>query len=314
MSAPHSSPPPPPVVLVTGCGSGLGLALARLLAQNPHFRTMATTHTQSSATALRTEIGESDTFRVAAMDVTSTHDREQVVASIIRLWGQVDAVVNNAAVCFRSVIEHMDEDAELDQMNVNYLAPMALIRLLLPIMRERGSGQIINVSSVSGSIAMPTMASYSASKHALEGATEALWYELRPFGIAVNLIQPGFINSSSYEKVRYSKKAKLSQLISGPYSDYYSAMEPFIARWMHRSMSNPEAIARRIIDLLGKRKGSLRNPATLDAKFLLSLRWLLPHRWFYEVMLRQLPNNIHWGLAGNSHRSPADQPWQREAL
>ena len=83
---------------------------------------------------------------------------------------------------------------------------MALVRAALPIMREQRAGKVINVSSVSGMLAMPTMGSYSASKHALEGATEALWYEARPFGITVNLAQLGFVNSDAFKRVVLSKK------------------------------------------------------------------------------------------------------------
>jgi len=90
------------------------------------------------------------------------------------------------------------------QMQTNYFGPLALIRDLLPSMREKGRGKIINVSSVSGMIAMPTMASYSASKHALKGASEALWYEMKPYGINVSLIQPGFIKSNSFHNVYFS--------------------------------------------------------------------------------------------------------------
>jgi len=78
-------------------------------------------------------------------------------------------LINNAGISYRGTVEHMDEASEMHQMNTNYLSPMALIRLALPYMRKRGRGKIINISSVSGMLAMPTMGSYSASKYALKG-------------------------------------------------------------------------------------------------------------------------------------------------
>jgi hypothetical protein len=78
---------------------------------------------------------------------------------------------------------------------------MALIRLVLPGMRQKGAGRIISVSSVSGMMAMPTMGTYSASKFALEGATEALWYEVRPWNIQVSLVEPGFVRSHSFRNM-----------------------------------------------------------------------------------------------------------------
>ena len=139
------------------------------------------------------------------------------------------------------------------------------------------------------------MASYSASKHALEGATESLWYELRPFGISVSLVQPGFIKSNSFEKVHYSKKAKLSQALEGPYSDYYSNMESFITKLMHKSRVSPEQIALKILNLMMTENPPLWMPVTHDAQIFFWIRKILPRRVFHRVMYLFLPNVRHWG-------------------
>jgi short-subunit dehydrogenase len=103
--------------------------------------------------------------------------------------------ISRPSASYRAVVEHMSEPEEQHQFDTNYFGAVGLIRLVLPYMREIGRGKIINVSSVSGMLAMPTMGSYSASKYALEGLSEALWYEVRPLGINVSLIQPGFVKS-----------------------------------------------------------------------------------------------------------------------
>jgi len=285
-----------PVVLVTGCGSGLGLALARKLRTFPKFRTVATTRSQESAEKLRLELIENDHFKIDRLDVTNHAERERLIAGIYHRWGTIDVLVNNAAICFRSVVEQMDDEAELLQMDINYLSPFSLIRLVLPGMREKGAGQIINVSSVSGMVSMPTMASYSASKHALEGATEALWYELRPFGISVSLIQPGFIRSSSYEKVQLSRKATLSRDLEGPYSEYYQHMGVFVERLMRRSFTPPEKIADTVIEIIQSPEPPLWVPVTLDAFGFFWLRKLLPRTFFHKFMFRFLPAVRSWGL------------------
>ena len=177
-----------PVVLITGCAGGLGFALVDLLNSTELYRVIATAR-KGSVDLLKSKIQESEDLRIRKLDVTDENDRHQLVSETYRDWKGIDVLINNAAVSYRSVVEHMDKESEIHQINTNYLGPMALIRLVLPMMREKGHGLIINVSSVSGMLAMPTMASYSASKHALEGASEALWYEMKPFGINVSLIQ-----------------------------------------------------------------------------------------------------------------------------
>lgn len=97
----------------------------------------------------------------------------------------------------------MTVDDEQTQMQINYFWPMHLIRDWIPAMRERRSGRIINISSAGGMMAMPTMASYSASKFALEGANESLWHELKPWNYKVTLVRLGCINSLAFHKVFY---------------------------------------------------------------------------------------------------------------
>ena len=134
------------------------------------------------------------------LDITSADMRGELIANIEAQYGGVDILINNAGFTFRAVVEDVSEEDRLQQMNTNFRSPMELIRLCLPNMRQKRQGKIINISSVGGQMAMPTMAVYSASKHALEGATESLWYELKPWNIKVTLVQPGFINSKGFEK------------------------------------------------------------------------------------------------------------------
>ena len=191
---------------------------------------------------------------------------------------------------------HMDDDSEIHQLQTNYLGPLGLIRLVIPSMREKGRGKIINISSVSGMMAMPTMASYSASKHALEGATEALWYEMKPFGINVSLVQPGFIKSSSFQNVYMSKKAKLSSELDGPYSDFYSSMSPFVEKIMNRSTVGPDDIAQKILTIIKMQNPPLWIPVTPDAILFFYLRKILPRRLFHEIMYKLLPNSKNWAI------------------
>ncbi len=204
-------------------------------------------------------------------------------------------IVNNAAVCYRAVIEHMDAEAEMLQLQTNYLGPLSLVRAVLPIMREQRTGQIINVSSVSGMLAMPTMASYSASKHALGGATEALWYEAQPFGIKVNLVDLGFVKSQSFQNVVLTKKAKMSCAIEGPLSEYYSSMSPFIERLMNLSPTTAEDVAERILRVIRTRPSKLHVSGTADVALFAVMKRLIPSRVFNRILYWVLPGSLKWG-------------------
>src|SRR5688500_5444459 len=179
-------------VLVTVATSGLGLARAQQLLVTPGYRLILTARGSSLDRFADKGITESERVWLRPLDVVDAVERRRVVEEACDRWGGVDILVNNAGVSYRAVLEHVRDSERLAQMDINFLGPMELVRLVLPRMRERRWGRIINVSSVGGMMAMPTMALYSASKFALEGASEALWYEVRPWNVWVTLIEPGF--------------------------------------------------------------------------------------------------------------------------
>lgn len=289
------------VILVTGCGSGIGLAIAQLLQRNTQYRVCITARSKSYERLVK-EFQQDERFILKDLDVTSDADRRRVVAEVNEIWGGIDILINNAGVMYRSVVEHMSEQDEQRQMATNYFGPMGLIRLVLPYMRAAGRGKIINISSVSGMLAMPTMASYSASKHALEGASEALWYETKPFGIDVSLIQPGFIHSNSFRNVYKTALYEADKNNEAIYSDFYLNMESFIEKLMFLSPTTPEKIARDVLKLVQKQNPLLWNSVTLDAVLFYYLRRLLPRRLLLPFLYMLLPNAKSWGLRHSNRR------------
>ena len=284
-----------PVVLLTGASAGLGLALSKLLLSHP-YRLILTAREASLTRFAQAGIHESDRVRFHPLDVTLMAQREQAIEFANRLWGGVDVLINNAGVAYRAVNEHVTDADRLDQLNVNYRGPLGLIRLVLPGMRQKRAGRIINISSVGGMVAMPTMALYSASKFALEGATEALWYEVRPFGIKVTLVQPGFVHSESFRNTRYTELSRAAvDAPDNPYYRHYQRMAGFIARFMGRSRTTPEAIAARMVQVMQRRRPPLRLAATEDAHLFAWLRRMLPRRLYHEVLYRSLPGVRRWG-------------------
>lgn len=297
---PAQSPQTRPVVLITGASQGLGLVLTRHLLARDRYRLVLTARAGSLPRFAAAGVREGPDVMLWPLDVTLEPEREATIAEATRRFGGVDVLVNNAGVAYRAVVEHVSEAEFIAQMAVNYEAPMDLIRLCLPYMRARRAGRIINVSSVGGMMAMPTMAIYSASKFALEGATEALWYEVRPWGIHVSLVQPGFINSRSFENTIYTEASRHSATHpDSPYAAHYQEMSGFIARMMRRVPATPESVARKIVHTLERKHPPLRVAATIDARLFALMRRFLPRRFYHWLLYRSLPHIREWGRDGS---------------
>lgn len=294
-----------PVVLVTGCSSGIGLALADLLYKDQRYRVVVTARAGSLG-RLKERFQENERFWIRKLDVTNETERNELIREVSQTWNGVNILINNAGVSYRAVVEHMNVPEEQHQFDVNYFGPVGLIRAVLPQMRKLGRGKIINVSSVSGMLAMPTMGSYSASKYALEGLSEALWYEVRPLGINVSLIQPGFVRSRSFLNVVYSAQSGPEHGVEGLYADYYQHMTPFIERLMGFSFTTPASVARKVLKTMRRKNPPLWIPATLDAKVFYYLRRFVPRRILLELLFATLPRVRLWARKytnRNSQRS-----------
>lgn len=282
-----------PIILVTGCGSGIGLALAEQLYKKNRYRVIITARKNSIA-FLHEKFVERENFLIRELDVINENQRIKLIDEIVARWSGVNILINNAGVSYRAVVEHMSADEEQHQFATNYFGPIGLIRAVLPHMRKLGRGKIINVSSVSGMLAMPTMGSYSASKYALEGLSEALWYELKPLGINVSLIQPGFVHSKSFLNVKYSVLSTPQHDTEAVYADYYQNMTPFIERLMKLSLTSPTDVAQRILKVIEKKNPPLWIPATLDAMIFYYMRRFIPRGILLNLLFSILPNARKW--------------------
>ncbi len=180
-------------VLITGGTDGLGRAAAILLAEQG-YRVFAAGRSVEKRTALDQLARERGlSLETIEMDVCDDASVARAVEAVHSRSGPVDALINSAGVAYIAVMEEVRMEDLRRQFEVNFFGVVRLIQAVLPEMRKRRRGRIINMSSISGKVAVPLFGPYSGSKFALEGMTDALRLECHPFGIHVVLIEPGYI-------------------------------------------------------------------------------------------------------------------------
>lgn len=191
-------------VVVTGANSGIGLATALELA-GAGYDVIGTTRSEDKAALLHDAADERDLqVRSVLLDVADAESTEKGFAEIDMMTGGGPwAVVNNAGFAQAGAVEDVDDDEVRYQLEVNLVAPMRIARLVLPGMRERGDGRIVNISSVAGRASSPVLGWYCASKHGLEAVTNALRIEVAPYGVKVSLVEPGGFGTGIWGSARY---------------------------------------------------------------------------------------------------------------
>jgi len=177
-----------PVWLITGCSTGFGRELAGL-ALRRGFRVIATARDPARLRDLVADYPE--TAIALALDVTSRSQVTAAVATAESAFGRIDVLVNNAGYGYLAAIEEGEDDEVRAMFEVNFFGLVALTRSVLPGMRARRAGRIVNISSIGGLVGFPGSGYYNATKFAVEGLSEALSKELEPLGIPVTLVEPG---------------------------------------------------------------------------------------------------------------------------
>ncbi len=174
--------------LITGCSTGIGREIARAALEAGHDVVV----TARKLDAVQDIVDEFEPSAIAVeLDVTDKGQIANAVAAADEAFGGIDVLVNNAGYGYMSAVEEGD-DAEVRKLfDTNYFGVVDTIKAVLPAMRERGSGHIVNISSMTGLVANPPNAYYSSTKFALEALTEALAQEVKPLGIKVTAVEPG---------------------------------------------------------------------------------------------------------------------------
>jgi NAD(P)-dependent dehydrogenase (short-subunit alcohol dehydrogenase family) len=195
-------------VFITGCSTGIGFATALELARAGH-KVYATMRNPQRAPQLA-EIAASErlSLDVRVLDVDSD---ESVNACFASIDGPVDVLVNNAGIEVHGAVEEVPMESLVAVMNTNYFGTVRCMKAVLPQMRERRSGCIINISSVSGKISSCPLGAYAASKHAVEAISEAVAGEVKPIGIRVAIVEPGIQDTQMARAITASSNSKYPQ-------------------------------------------------------------------------------------------------------
>ena len=267
------------VALVAGASSGLGRAVAEQLAREGYV-------TYAGARSFQAGMQKAQKAPPAGciplgLDVTDDASVAQAVGEVLAAQGRLDALVNCAAFLTLGACEETSHEELAAVVSTNLLGMARMTRAVLPAMRGQKSGRIVQFSSLNGRFAIPFQGAYAASKHAIEGWSEALAMEVRPFGIQVTLMEPGDCRSGADT---YRTHAKAAQADTSPYRASYEAATARIHHDESTGMA-PEKLGRAVAKALRKRRAPARVVvARIDQRFALWLHKLLPGRWFYGII------------------------------
>jgi NAD(P)-dependent dehydrogenase (short-subunit alcohol dehydrogenase family) len=265
------------VVLITGCSTGIGRATAERLALAGHI-VYASARRPESIEDLK-ERG----CRTLALDVTSEESMSAAVAAIEEAEGAVGALVNNAGYSQNGAVETVPLDDVRAQFETNVFGLLRMCQLVLPGMRRRGEGTIVNISSMGGRLTFPGGGIYHATKHAVEAISDAMRFEVAGFGIHVVLIEPGIIRSSFGETAAGSVSGG-----DGPYAAFNAAVAEVNATAsdgpLGRLGGQPDDVAKVIEAAIAARRPRTRYRVTASARVLITQRRLLPDRAWDRIM------------------------------
>jgi NAD(P)-dependent dehydrogenase (short-subunit alcohol dehydrogenase family) len=260
--------------LVTGAGSGIGRATAEVLTAEGY---------EVIATARRPEVlADLDVAQRLALDVTS----DDSVAACVAASGEIDVLVNNAGISETGPLESYPMEATRRMFETNTFGPLRMMQAVVPAMRERGSGVIINVTSVQGRVGSPLNGTYCATKHALEAFSDSLAMEVGHFGVRVVIVEPGYIAPGMRNGVKYddetSPYAELRRQWSGTDEKLVGA----------EGRPAPELVGEAIAAAIADPSTPLRVPVGADAEMVLAVRSQLDDAAFLAAMRQTL--NLTW--------------------
>lgn len=266
------------VALITGCSTGIGRALVHELAA-AGYRVVATARRTETLAGLPAAL-------TLPLDVEQTESVEAAVNETMRTLGRIDVLVNNAGYGQMGAVEEVSDEQMHKVFEVNVHGAMRMVRAVVPHMRRQGSGQIVNLSSVAGRIAMPTLGVYCATKYAVEALSDALRLELAPFGIRVVVVEPGFIRTE-FEKTALKSSEQSFGKPDSVYAALSRGMQAAFA-FSGKNAPGPDAVARVIRRAVQSPRPRARYQVPFSAGLMVKLTALTPARLLDWVLARSM--------------------------
>ena len=270
-------------MLITGCSSGIGEATAARMSRSG-WTVYATARKPETLEALAA-VG----CRTLALDVTSEESMTTAVDTVLSEAGRIDSLVNNAGYSQSGAVETLDLDDVRRQFETNVFGLVRMCQLVLPSMREKGAGRIVNISSMGGRLVFPGGGAYHATKYAVEALSDALRFEVAGFGVKVVIVEPGLI-TTNFENAAVASMAGNDD---GPYEEFNSAVaqatkEVYSGPMRHLG-GGPDAVAKVIEKSLTTRRPRIRYTVTPSASLSIRSRNLMGARGWDAMLRTQFP-------------------------
>ena len=279
------------IILITGCSSGFGMLTAAMLAAGGHtiYATMRNLQKQDT---LKLELEKRATkCQILHLDVTDDKSINKAIDTIEKQSHRLDVLINNAGYGIGGFFEDLSEDEIRSQFETNFFGVQKVTRSALPLMRATASRsgkdfstKIINISSAQGRSTLPGLGAYGASKFALEGFSESLYFEIQPFGIEVVILEPGTFLTKAIDENSHEADAGLDT--DSPYLKYAKRLKDLHTNILinKKGVGDPEDVAIMIEDIINRKRNRLRYLAGTQAKLRVLMLTILPFSWFSSII------------------------------
>jgi short-subunit dehydrogenase len=273
------------IVLITGTSSGFGLLTSVRLAARGFIVYATMRDLQKQQPLLHKVSRRNLKVEVRPLDVTKPQTIKKVIDEIKLKHGRLDVLVNNAGFGLGGFFEDISEEEMRWQMEVNFFGVQNMCRQVVPMMREQKKGLIINVSSIAGQTATPCLGAYNASKWALEGFSESLYYEVSQFGVKVVLIEPGTYPTDIFKgNAQYAKNYNNTE---SPYYPFSQKLKQFVSDHIRDSKKDPEDVARLIERVIMSPNPRLRYISDFSSHARVMVSKIIPP-FLYEYVFRKM--------------------------